>query len=88
MIDTSLLQDFIAETGEHLDELENNLLELEASPDNRELLHEIFRSVHTIKGASEYLGMERRAQLSHTRESLSALKSKLVADSTSAISRD
>ena len=70
MIDTSLLQDFIAETGEHLEELENNLLELEAAPDNRGLLHEIFRSVHTIKGASEYLGMERIAMLTHTLESL------------------
>ena len=70
MTDASLLQDFIAETVEHLEELENNLLELEAAPDNRSLLHEIFRSVHTIKGASEYLGMERIARLSHTLESL------------------
>ena len=70
MTDASLLQDFIAETTEHLEALENNLLELEAAPDNRSLLNEIFRSVHTIKGASEYLGMERIAQLSHTMESL------------------
>lgn len=70
MTDASLLQDFIAETVEHLEALENNLLELEAAPDNRSLLNEIFRSVHTIKGASEYLGMERIAQLSHTMESL------------------
>jgi two-component system chemotaxis sensor kinase CheA len=70
MIDASLLHDFIAETGEHLEELENHLLALEAAPDNRSLLNEIFRSVHTIKGASEYLGMARIARLSHTLESL------------------
>ena len=70
MTDLSLLQDFVTETVEHLEEMEGNLLQLETDPDNREILNDIFRSVHTIKGAAEYLGMERIAELSHKLENL------------------
>jgi two-component system chemotaxis sensor kinase CheA len=68
--DNSLLDDFADETREHLEELEGSLLRLESDPANRELLNTIFRSMHTIKGASEYLGFERIAQLSHRLENL------------------
>ena len=70
MTDLSLLQEFVTETVEHLEEMEGNLLQLETDPGNREILNDIFRSVHTIKGASEYLGMERIAELSHKLENL------------------
>ncbi|MDM8544375.1 chemotaxis protein CheW [Desulfococcaceae bacterium HSG9] len=70
MIDLSLLPDFIAESVEHLEEMETNLLQLEADPGNLEILNDIFRSVHTIKGASEYMGMIKIAELSHKLESL------------------
>lgn len=70
MIDLSMLQDFIAETGEHLEELETNLLKLETEPDNKKILNDIFRSAHTIKGSAEYLGMERISELSHKLENL------------------
>lgn len=70
MSENSLLQDFITETGEHLEETERNLLRLEQQPDDVELLNEIFRSVHTIKGSSEYLGMARIAELAHRLENL------------------
>jgi chemotaxis protein histidine kinase CheA len=70
MTDFSLLQDFIVETVEHLEEMEGNLLRLEANPASRETLDDIFRSVHTIKGASEYLGLEGLAELSHKLENL------------------
>ena len=70
MTDNSLLEDFADETREHLEELESSLLRLESDPGNRELLNTIFRSMHTIKGASEYLGFERIAQLSHRLENL------------------
>ncbi|HSO21020.1 MAG TPA: chemotaxis protein CheA, partial [Desulfosarcina sp.] len=68
--DNSLLEDFADETREHLEELESSLLRLESDPGNRELLNTIFRSMHTIKGASEYLGFERIARLSHRLENL------------------
>ncbi|MEJ2639598.1 MAG: Hpt domain-containing protein [Desulfosarcinaceae bacterium] len=70
MTDLSLLQDFLAETSEHLEEMERNLLLLEADAQNKELLDDIFRSIHTIKGSSDYLGMGRIAELSHRLENL------------------
>jgi two-component system chemotaxis sensor kinase CheA len=70
MLDPSLLQEFIAETTEHLEEMEDNLLHLEKSPDNAELINGIFRCVHTVKGSAEYLGMEKIAGLTHNLESV------------------
>jgi chemotaxis protein histidine kinase CheA len=70
MMDLSLLQDFIAETTEHLEEMENNLLKLEENSGDPEVLNDIFRSAHTIKGSAEYLGMEKIAKLSHRLENL------------------
>ncbi|WP_319404593.1 Hpt domain-containing protein [uncultured Desulfosarcina sp.] len=70
MTDNSLLEDFADETREHLEELESSLLRLETDPADRELLNTIFRSMHTIKGASEYLGFERIARLTHRLENL------------------
>ncbi len=70
MTDQSLLMDFIAETGEHLEQIERGLLALEQDPEDREVLNDVFRSVHTIKGSSEYLGMVRIAELTHKLENL------------------
>ncbi len=70
MIDLSLLDDFIAETGEHLEEMESYLLQLESEPDNLDVLNDIFRSIHTIKGSAEFVGLERVAELSHKLENV------------------
>ena len=70
MIDLSLLEDFISGAGESLDEMETALLELEISPNNNELLHTIFRAMHTIKGAAQFVGLEKVAALSHVLEDL------------------
>jgi two-component system chemotaxis sensor kinase CheA len=70
MSDLSMLQDFIAESMEHLEEMESNLLQLEGDTGQLELLNDIFRSIHTIKGSSEYLGMENIATLAHRMENL------------------
>jgi two-component system chemotaxis sensor kinase CheA len=70
MTDKSLIEDFADEAREHLEEVESSLLRLASDPANRELLDTIFRSMHTIKGASEYLGFERTARLSHRLENL------------------
>lgn len=70
MNESTLLQEFIAESEEHLETIERNLLRLEADPQNQDLLHEIFRSAHTIKGSAEYLGIERIASLAHKLESV------------------
>ena len=70
MIDESLLQDFLAETSEHLEEIEKDLLKLSSGQEDSESLNDIFRSIHTIKGSSEYLGMVRIAELSHKMENI------------------
>ena len=70
MIDSSLLPDFIAEAGEHLNEMEANLIRLESEPGNKEILNDIFRAMHTIKGSSAYLGLNIISELSHKIENL------------------
>lgn len=70
MIDLSLLEDFIGGAGESLDEMETALLALETQPNNNELLHTIFRAMHTIKGAAQFVGLEKVSALSHIAEDL------------------
>ncbi len=69
-IDSSLLNDFVTEAGEHLEEMESVLLRLAQEPDKRELLDDVFRPMHTIKGASQFMGFERISALSHKSEDL------------------
>lgn len=69
-MDASLVQDFITESTEHLEEMESFLLQLESESEQREVLHDIFRCVHTIKGASEFVGLEKIATFSHRLENL------------------
>ncbi|MDG4597870.1 MAG: chemotaxis protein CheA [Candidatus Contendobacter sp.] len=69
-LDPSLINDFVAEAGEHLEEMEATLLRLAGDPANRDLLNTIFRPVHTIKGASQFMGLVRIAALSHKLEDL------------------
>ena len=70
MIDASLLQEFVTEADEHLEEMETFLLQLESDPTRKELLNDIFRCIHTVKGASEFVGLERISGFSHKLENL------------------
>ncbi len=70
MTDLSLLEDFIPETVEHLEELEDSLLALEADPGDGKVLGNLFRSAHTIKGSAEYLGLKCIATIAHRLENL------------------
>jgi two-component system, chemotaxis family, sensor kinase CheA len=65
-----LTKEFIAESQEGLDRMERCLTELETRPDDAELLGEIFRAVHTIKGTTGFLGFDRLEKLSHAGEHL------------------
>ncbi len=69
-IDLTLLGDFIIEADEHLVEMEDDLLKLSESPETLEILNDIFRPIHTIKGASQFVGVKRVAALSHRLEDL------------------
>ncbi len=68
--DPELFADFIVEAREHLETIEPNLLELEKAPDNLALLNEIFRPMHSMKGASGFLGLGRINGLAHRAENI------------------
>ncbi|WP_446011396.1 chemotaxis protein CheW [Candidatus Electrothrix sp.] len=72
MIDSSMLPDFIVEAAEHLEVMESSLLRLEQGYEvtDKELMDEIFRSIHSIKGAAQFVGIERVSELSHKLENL------------------
>jgi two-component system chemotaxis sensor kinase CheA len=65
-----ILQVFFEEAEELLQTYEEGVLGLEQAPHDRELLHSIFRSAHTLKGNSSMLGFERIATLTHALEDL------------------
>lgn len=69
-MDESLLGDFISETQDLLQEMETSVLRLEENRNDIELVNDIFRSIHTIKGSSEYLGMANIAEVAHKLENL------------------
>lgn len=69
-MDPEIFADFIVEAREHLESIEPNLLELEKSPDNLSLLNEIFRPMHSLKGASGFLGLTRINALAHKAENI------------------
>jgi two-component system chemotaxis sensor kinase CheA len=65
-----LTREFIAESQEGLERMELCLTDLEKRPNDGELVAEIFRAVHTIKGATGFLGFSRLQALAHTGESV------------------
>ena len=65
-----LTKEFLAESLEGLDRMDRCLTELEARPHDAELLGDIFRSVHTIKGTTGFLGFSRLERLAHAGENL------------------
>ncbi len=64
---------FLAEAKEHLESLDENLLKLEGNPEDGEVLNEIFRSAHTLKGMAATMGFEQITELTHEMESSLAL---------------
>ncbi len=68
--DIPLIQDFIAESREHIESAEAALLELENDPKNNEVLNQIFRSFHTIKGMAGFLNLTDINVLAHAAENL------------------
>ncbi len=69
-IDLSLLPDYLVEAAEHLEEMESLLLSLAEEPDSTELMNEIFRPIHSIKGAAQFIGLERSSHVAHRLEDL------------------
>jgi two-component system chemotaxis sensor kinase CheA len=65
-----LLEDFLVEAFEMIEEMDQDLIELENNPDDLELLNKIFRVAHTIKGSSGFLNFEKLAHLTHHMEAV------------------
>ncbi|HEY3400575.1 MAG TPA: chemotaxis protein CheA [Geothrix sp.] len=68
--DPSFYEDFLVEAQEHFEQIETNFLALEEAPGDLDLLNAIFRSIHTIKGAAGFLGLQKVQALAHVGESV------------------
>ena len=68
--DAPLVLDFIAESNEHIESAEAGLLDLEAKPDDSEIMNLIFRGFHTIKGMAGFLNLTEIGSLAHSTENL------------------
>jgi two-component system chemotaxis sensor kinase CheA len=62
------LEGFLAETTELLEKLDDDLVSLEKNADDAELMNRIFRSIHTVKGASSFLGFDLLVKVTHKTE--------------------
>ena len=68
--DLSIMVDFISEAQDNLETIEISLIDLEQDPTNKEIINDIFRPFHTIKGVSGFLSLGRINKLSHATENL------------------
>ena len=68
--DISIMADFVIEASENLATIEINLIELEQNPDDNDIINDIFRPFHTIKGVSGFLNLDKINRLSHNTENL------------------
>jgi two-component system, chemotaxis family, sensor kinase CheA len=65
-----LLRDFVIETAENIDVVDNELVRFERDPNNTAIIAQIFRLVHTIKGTCGFLGLPRLEALTHAAETV------------------
>lgn len=65
-----IIDDFLIEADELISSLDNNLVKLESNPEDPDLLNEIFRAAHTIKGTSGFLGFDEVTSLTHRMEDI------------------
>ncbi|RYM18972.1 chemotaxis protein CheA [Pseudomonas aeruginosa] len=68
--DEEILQDFLVEAGEILEQLSEQLVELESRPDDMDLLNAIFRGFHTVKGGAGFLQLNALVECCHIVENV------------------
>lgn len=68
--DEEILQDFLVEAGEILEQLSEQLVELESRPDDMDLLNAIFRGCHTVKGGAGFLQLNALVECCHIAENV------------------
>jgi two-component system chemotaxis sensor kinase CheA len=69
-VDQEILEDFLVEAGEILEQLSEQLVDLEQRPDDSDLLNAIFRGFHTVKGGAGFLQLEPMVDCCHNAENL------------------
>ncbi len=69
-MDEEILQDFIVEAGEIIENLNEQLVQIEKTPDDKDLLNAIFRGFHTVKGGAGFLSLTNLVNICHAAESL------------------
>src|SRR4051812_49453289 len=65
-----IVEEFLVESHENLDQLDSDLVALEQDPNSRERLSSIFRTIHTIKGTSGFLAFNRLEEVTHVGENM------------------
>ncbi|HCE6606432.1 TPA: chemotaxis protein CheA [Pseudomonas aeruginosa] len=68
--DEEILQDFLVEAGEILEQLSEQLVELESRPDDMDLLNAMFRGFHTVKGGAGFLQLNALVECCHIAENV------------------
>ena len=68
-----LLNEFLVESYENMDQYEGSLIELEKDPTSKKLVSAIFRTLHTVKGTCGFLGLSRLEAIAHAGENLLSL---------------
>ena len=69
-VDQEILQDFLVEAGELIENLSEQLVALEKNPDDSELLNAIFRAFHTVKGGAGFLNLTPLVEACHGAENV------------------
>jgi two-component system chemotaxis sensor kinase CheA len=69
-VDEDILQDFLVEAGEILEQLQEQLVDLENNPEDSDLLNAIFRGYHTVKGGAGFLSLAELVDICHGAENV------------------
>jgi len=70
IVDESIISEFVAESRDHLNLIEPDLLAMEEGGTSQEMLNRVFRAIHSIKGGAGFLAFESLKSLSHSMESV------------------
>jgi two-component system, chemotaxis family, sensor kinase CheA len=69
-VDADMIEPFLEEAAERIESLSQKLLQLESAPGDTELVRDVFRDLHTLKGSSGFVGLRRMNRLAHAAEDL------------------